>query len=160
MPLLEVKNQLGVQFNWENIGIKTRVEKNKLYFFDPIRKRFLQCTPEEEVRQWVVYHLTQVLDYPIINITVEKQIKYLNRNKRFDILIYKDAKPIFLIECKAPKVAVNQTTLNQISTYNFALNVPYLLITNGANQICCKVENARKTYEFLEAIPSYKSLLS
>lgn len=147
-----------MQFNWENIGIKTRVEKNKLYFFDPIRKRYLQTTPEEEVRQWVIYHLTQVLDYPITNISVEKQIKYLNRNKRFDILIYKAAKPIFLIECKAPQISVDQTTLNQISTYNFVLEVPYLLITNGAKQICCKVDSANKTYAFLESIPTYKSL--
>ncbi|MFT5723263.1 MAG: hypothetical protein ACI9JN_000372 [Bacteroidia bacterium] len=147
-----------VQFNWENIGIKTRVEKNKLYFFDPIRKRYLLTTPEEEVRQWTIHHLTTVLDYPIINIAVEKQIKYLNRNKRFDILIYKNAKPTFLIECKAPHIAIDQSTLNQICTYNFVLDVPYLLITNGAKQICCRIHSSEKTYDYLDAIPSYKSI--
>jgi hypothetical protein len=147
-----------VQFNWENIGIKTRVEKNKVYFFDPIRKRYLLVTPEEEVRQWIIHHLTHVLDYPLTNIAVEKQIKYLNRNKRFDILIYKSAKPHFLIECKAPNVNISQSTLNQIATYNFVLDVPFLLVTNGSQQICCRVNTADKTYDYLDHIPSYKSL--
>lgn len=147
-----------MQFNWENIGIKTRVEKNKLYFFDPIRKRYLLTTPEEEVRQWLIYHLTQVLDYPLAAISVEKQINYLRRKKRFDILIYKNGQPVFLIECKAPHIDISQSTLNQIATYNFVLNVPYLLLTNGANQLCCEVDSVQKTYTFLESIPSYKSL--
>ncbi|MCO4819222.1 MAG: type I restriction enzyme HsdR N-terminal domain-containing protein [Bacteroidetes bacterium] len=147
-----------MQFNWENIGIKTRVEKNKQYFFDPIRKRYLLVTPEEEVRQWIIYHLTHELDYPATNIAVEKQIKYLKRNKRFDVLIYKGGEPKLLIECKAPNVAINQLTLNQIATYNFTLNVPYLLLTNGAQQLCCRVNSVTKTCEFLSAIPPYKSL--
>ena len=147
-----------MQFNWENIGIKTRVEKNKMYFFDPIRKRYLLVTPEEEVRQWVIHHLTTVLDYPRTTIAVEKQIKYLNKNKRFDILIYKGSKPALLVECKAPRVPIDQSTLNQIATYNFVLQVPYLLITNGSKQICCRVDFENMTYEFLEALPTYKSL--
>jgi hypothetical protein len=151
-------NQKEVQFNWENIGIKTRVEKNKIYFFDPIRKRYLLVTPEEEVRQWVIHHLTSVLGYPSTTISVEKQIKYLNRNKRFDVLVYKDSKPALLIECKAPHIAIDQSALNQIATYNFVLQVPYLLLTNGTKQICCSVDSLNKTYEFLEALPTYKEL--
>ena len=147
-----------MQFNWENIGIKTRVEKNKRYFFDPIRKRYLLITPEEEVRQWIIHYLINNLGYPLTNIAVEKQISYLNRKKRFDVLIYKHGTPRLLIECKAPNVPINQATLNQIATYNFTLNVPYLLLTNGANQLCCHVNSEAKTYVFLEAIPPYKSL--
>ncbi len=147
-----------MQFNWENIGIKTRVEKNVLYFFDPIRKRYLQTTPEEEVRQWIIHFLIHQKNFPISNISVEKQITYLNRKKRFDILIYKNAKPLFLIECKAPTVAVNQEVLNQICTYNFVLSVPYLLVTNGESQICCRMNLEQKTYQFLTTIPDYKSL--
>tara|TARA_B100000745_G_scaffold279730_1_gene211421 strand:- start:189 stop:632 length:444 start_codon:yes stop_codon:yes gene_type:complete len=147
-----------LQFNWENIGIKTRVEKNKWYFFDPIRKDYFLITPEEEVRQWIIHYLTTNLGYPANNIAVEKQIKYLNKNKRFDVLIYKNARPTLLIECKAPNVSIDQSTLNQIATYNFTLNVPYLLLTNGANQLCCHVDAGANSYEFLEAIPSYKNL--
>lgn len=147
-----------MQFNWENIGIKTRVEKNQLYFFDPIRKKYLVVTPEEEVRQWLIHHLTTDLDYPINSISIEKQITYFNRKKRFDLLIYKDAKPVLLVECKAPHIKITQETLDQIGTYNFTLKVPYLLISNGANQICCQLNFENNSYEFLKSIPLYKSL--
>lgn len=147
-----------MQFNWENIGIKTRVEKNVLYFFDPIRKKYLRTTPEEEVRQWIIHFLIHQKSVPIAAFSIEKQISYLNRKKRFDILIYKHAKPVFLIECKAPSVSINQEVLNQICTYNFVLSVPYLLVTNGEKQICCKVDLSQKTYQFLSNIPDYKSL--
>lgn len=147
-----------VQFNWENIGIKTRVEKNTLYFFDPIRKRYIQSTPEEEVRQWFIYELTHTYGYPLSCISVEKQIKYLQRKKRFDILIYKNGIPVMLIECKAPHIQITQATLNQIGQYNFVLKVPYLLITNGKQHIACLAVPDQKSFEFLESIPRFESL--
>ncbi len=150
---------IGVQFNWENIGIKTRVDKNVVYFFDPIRKGYFQSTPEEEVRQWLIYQLVEHLGYPTTCIAIEKQIQYLKRKKRFDILVYTNGKPIMLIECKAPQIKLNQKTLNQIGEYNFALKVPYLMVTNGKQHLVCKANLEKKSFQFLDAIPTYKSLV-
>ncbi|MBO6516298.1 MAG: type I restriction enzyme HsdR N-terminal domain-containing protein [Bacteroidia bacterium] len=147
-----------MQFNWENIGIKTRVDKNVLYFFDPVRKRYLQVTPEEEVRQWLIYYLRTELEYPLAAIAVEKQITYLKRKKRFDILVYVDHHPMMLIECKAPDIELTQKTLNQIGQYNFILKVPYLMVSNGKQHLVCKANLTEKSFLFLDAIPPYKSL--
>ncbi len=147
-----------MQFNWENIGIKTRVDKNGLSFFDPVRKRYIRSTPEEEVRQWIIYQLVHQLGYPINKIAIEKQINYLNKKKRFDILIYGETNPVFLIECKAPHIRLTQATLNQVAEYNFTLKVPFLMISNGVKHLVCKVNVKEKSFQYLDHIPDYKSL--
>lgn len=148
----------GVQFSWENIGIKTRVDKNKRYFFDPIRKKYLMCTPEEEVRQFLIYELCNQFGYPINTIAVEREIKYNGLKKRFDVLVYKDSKPILLIECKAPKVPLTNLVFEQVSAYNHVIDVPYLLVSNGNTTIVAHIDTSTKMIDFLKDIPEYHSL--
>jgi len=147
-----------VQFKWENIGIKTRVEKNRVYYLDPVRRDYFVATPEEEVRQWLIHYMRTHLGYPLACFAVEKQITYNQKRKRFDILIYKDGTPAFLVECKAPHIEISQATLNQIGVYNLNLKVPYLLVSNGQKHICCKLRRSDNSFEFLNTIPSYDSL--
>ena len=112
------------------------------------------------MRQWFIYVLVNELGYPKNNISVEREIKYHNRRKRFDILIYKDSTPVMLIECKAPEIPLTQKVFDQLSTYNFELKVPYLVITNGKNHISCQVDLAKKTFHFLKNLANCKHLAS
>ena len=57
--------------NWFN----TITEDNKTKVFDPIRKIFCALTPEEEVRQKMLYYLVEVKKYPAGLIAVEFSIK-------------------------------------------------------------------------------------
>ena len=72
-------------------------------YLDPIRKRLVYVTPEETVRQKVIYYLLNELNVPSEMIAVEEHLSHfgVKSNKRADILILgldKDKNLILLIE--------------------------------------------------------------
>lgn len=100
--------------------------------FDGLRKRWVSLTPEEWVRQHLLYFFTEKCDYPATFIAVEKSIQVNGRTKRFDILIYDGHhQPWIAVECKAPDVSLSEQVLHQLLVYNQTLQVPYLAISNG-----------------------------
>lgn len=134
--------------------LTTKTEEGKPYVWDPIRKKYLVNQPEEMVRQLLIIYLQEVEGISKNYISVEKSIKVNDRLKRFDLLIFdENHKPIMLIECKSPKVKVNQDTFEQIAWYNSTLKVPYLLVTNGITTYCCSVSYKDSSFSFLEKIP-------
>ena len=98
--------------------------------WDPFRKKSVSATPEEWVRQGVLAGLL-AQGYPSIALAVEKSVLVYGKRKRFDILVFKKAKPWMVIECKAPHISLDQDTLNQVFSYRIALDCPYAMITNG-----------------------------
>ena len=62
-------------------------------------------------------------------------------------------KPALIVECKASDVKISQTTFDQIARYNMPLRVNYLLVTNGIQHFCCRME-----YEKEEFIDVYNEL--
>jgi hypothetical protein len=114
-----------------NIRLK-QDEKQRLFVFDDIRKKWLSLTPEEWVRQHVVNFLISVKKYPVSFISLEKEIELNSTKKRYDIVVYnKTMEPLIIVECKAPEVLLNDQVLEQALRYNLVLNVQYILITNG-----------------------------
>jgi hypothetical protein len=47
---------------------------------------------------------------------------------------------------------------HQISAYNLLLRVDYLVVSNGLQHICCRMDYANQTYQFLQEIPDYSAL--
>ena len=136
--------------------LKTKVNKDRRYIFDPIRQKYLVLFPEELVRQLVLLYLIQDKKYNKNRVKVEKTLKVNQRTKRCDILIYDQAvQPLLLVECKAPQVKITQATFEQIAWYNMPLQVQYLVVTNGLSTYCCKMDYERQTYHFLEEIPEF-----
>ena len=60
-------------------------------------------------------------------------------------------------ELLANEVLVN-TVFDQIARYNMVLRVEYLIVSNGLNHYCCKIDYNNRTYTFLEGIPAYNEL--
>ena len=74
--------------------------------------------------------------YPASLIAVEQAITVGDVHKRCDAVVYDSAmQALMLVECKAETVSLTQKTLDQAITYNRKLNVPYLLLCNGAQTI-------------------------
>ncbi len=112
---------------------KIKQQDGKELVFDPIRKIWIVLTPEEWVRQNFLQWLIQVLDYPASLISIEREIVLGDVRKRFDIAIYNRAgKPWMLVECKAMDITLDEPVLHQVMRYNQALQVSYLVITNGS----------------------------
>lgn len=113
-------------------------------------------TPEEWVRQHFLHLLINHLAYPKSLIKVESGLKYNNREKRSDLLVYNRAGNVFmLIECKSYKVEMGQSTLHQLATYNKVLDADYVAITNGVRHFCWQKKEDRNNYDPLEDFPSF-----
>jgi len=113
-------------------------------------------TPEEWVRQNFLKYLVEEKKYPASLIAVEKEFKLNNLSKRSDAVIYnKQGTPILIVECKAPEVKIGQNVFDQIARYNMVLNVKLLVVTNGLQHFCCKLDAEKDTYCFLKEIPDY-----
>ncbi len=134
--------------------LKVKKELGKKMIFDPIRKKYLVWQPEELVRQLLIQYLIQEKRFNKNHLHVERGLSVNGQYRRSDIITYdKTMSPFLLVECKAPKVTLNQAVLDQIASYNLAYQVPYLLISNGLTNYCCRMDYDQKTYEFLNEIP-------
>jgi type I site-specific restriction endonuclease len=116
--------------------LKTRLQNNKEQIFCEWRHRWVRLTTEEWVRQQLLHRLVEQFGFPASLIAVEAAIKVGEVQKRCDAVVYDSTmQPLMLIECKAETVPLTQKTLDQAVTYNRKLNVPYLLLCNGAQTI-------------------------
>ena len=144
------------KLNFPTYSFRFKNSENKISIFDEIRKKFVILQPEEWVRQHCVQYLIQNKNYPKSLINVEKELKVNQLKKRYDIVIYNSNGSIHLIvECKSPKVSINQNTFDQISRYNLTLNANYLMVTNGLNHYYCKMDFNAERYVFLKDIPMF-----
>ena len=113
--------------------------------------------PEEWVRQHCILYLIEEKGYPKSHINIEKELVVNDLKKRYDIVVFNTDGTIHLIvECKAPSVAINQSTFDQIAQYNLALNANYLMVTNGLNHYYCQMDFEKERFNFLKDIPNYK----
>lgn len=124
--------------------------------FDAIRKRWIQITPEEWVRQNFLQWLIQVKNIPASLIAVEKEIKLGDLKKRCDIVVYKSNTPWLIVECKEMEVKLDEKVLKQILNYNISLRVQFLIITNGTDTFAFELKDAH--FAILQEIPNFSTL--
>jgi len=132
---------------------------DKLSIWDPIRKKYVALTPEEWVRQHFVNFLVTEKQYPPSLISNEIQIDLNNQKKRCDTVVYDNIpSPIVIIEYKAPDVPITQNVFDQIARYNIVLKVRYLIVSNGLEHYCCRIDYDKLSFEYLAEIPDYTAL--
>lgn len=111
-------------------------KEGQVFIFDFLRKKYVFLTPEEWVRQHWIRFLIEHQSFPKGLVTSEKGLIYNGLQKRTDLLIYdRQGHPYFLIECKAPEVAINQKVLSQAITYNQTLKCPFVALSNGKKHV-------------------------
>ena len=133
-------------FKVQSIGGKDQI-------FDPCRKKWVALTPEEWVRQNVLQYLIQVCKYPIELIAIEKTIQLGSLNKRFDILVYHEATPWMIIECKEAQTPLNEKTILQLLQYQQVLDAKYLIASNGHQTIGAEIKLGN--LHMLQKFPNY-----
>lgn len=147
------------KLNIPEYSFKIITEDKLIRIFDVVRMKWVTLTPEEWVRQHILMYLIHEKAYPAGLIQVEANLKVHRLSRRADIVIYSQtATPLMIIECKASKVKLTQSTLDQVARYNITLKVPFLLITNGLQHYCCKIRLSDGTINMLETIPEYQDL--
>ena len=139
-----------------NFYIKTKLVNSKEYLFDELRKKWILSTPEESVRQqfWKYLHFEK--KYPKSLLSIEKKIVINGLNKRFDLLVFDElGKPHIIIECKSPKVKINQKTLDQVLSYQNKLAASFIVLTNGLKTYCIEIDLELKKVSYIKEIPEY-----
>jgi len=148
-----------LHLNLPEFSPRIQERSGKFYIFDSLRKKYIKLTPEEWVRQHFINYLLVYKKYPAGRIGNEISLLYNGMKKRCDTVVYDNTtQPLILIEYKAPDVKITQSVFEQISVYNLAMQVPYLIVSNGMNHYCCYVDYTQSSYRFLEDIPDYPNL--
>jgi len=148
------------QLNLPTYDYELRNDNGRIVILDPIRKRFVSLTPEEWVRQHFVQYLMSHLSVPQGLIQIEVSIPIRGRLYRADIVVYnRQIVPILVVECKRPSITLGQEVFNQVGYYNLGLKVPYLVVTNGMQHYCCRVDQPLRSYQFLDQIPSFDTMI-
>ncbi len=141
-------------FTFHSIQLKLTETNGKLFVWDGLRKKNILLTPEEEVRQKLLFYFIHTKKIPIGLIAIERGLKINGMTKRFDIVIYNSSgNPHLAIECKAPDIKLTQTTLQQLATYNLHLKAEFLMVSNGLNHIISQVNFETREIVFLEGLP-------
>ena len=120
--------------------------EGKPAIFDVIRRRYVALTPEEWVRQHFVHFLLNHKGSPQTLMANEVQVQLNGTKKRCDTVLYRrDLTARMIVEY-------------QITRYNMVLKVDYLVVSNGMQHYCCRMDYERNSYTFLPDIPDYQTL--
>lgn len=142
------------KLNLPKLPVKLKTEHGVSKIFDPIRKKWLNLTPEEWVRQSFLLFMNSQYHYPLSLSETEKRLSLNNTQKRADIVFYDNLlKPRVIVECKAPEVKLTKEVFEQVSRYYFAIQADVLIVTNGMDHYAFRYKDGQ--VEFLKDIPDY-----
>lgn len=151
--------------------LEPRKENGKIYSF--IRKKWLVCTPEEEVRQNLVCKLVNDFGYPLEVMEEEYQPDYEGRgvrSTRADIVIFetlekksKRHNAFIVIECKAESVKIRQEDFYQGTEYAAKLRAQFLILHNSKETNFYavdmdKIPNKNDAFTQIITIPKYEDI--
>ena len=145
--------------NLPPIEPKIRDVKGKPMIWDRLRLRFVALTPEEWVRQHFVGFLISDKGFRPSLMANEVSISLNGMSRRCDSVLYgQDLRPRMIMEYKRPTIRLGQHVFNQICRYNLVMKVDYLIVSNGLEHYCCKMDYEHNSYVFLDHIPPYSEL--
>jgi len=143
-----------VPLNFPPAQLDLSRKSGKVFVKCLIRRKEILLTPEEWVRQHIIAHLINDLNYPQTLIGVEKSIQYNSLTKRWDIVVFdSDFKPYLLVECKAPNIKLGTNTLQQALSYQHQLNCELIVISNGLETHTWQLNKEKQSLEELDGIP-------
>ena len=144
--------------NLPTTDLRVKEVNGKQQVFDALRKKYVRLTPEEWVRQHFINYAITHLKFPAGLIAVEMPVNINGLNQRADIVMHStQGQPIMVVECKAPEVSINKTVFEQASRYNLVLRAQFLVVTNGLQHFCARINNDG-SYEMMKKIPQYDTL--
>lgn len=122
---------MQIDFSRSQEGLKFKEVEGQRLIYDPVRRQYMVLQPEELVRQSWIQLLHHECEISLASLAIEKEFKIDGRQYRYDMLYFQKGKPHTLFEFKGFNAALNQDVGLQIASYNLALQVPHLVISNG-----------------------------
>jgi type I site-specific restriction endonuclease len=126
--------------------------------WDPLRRKEVALTPEEEVREWFSGVLRDGMKVPAHMMMSEVSLKVGRKPYRADIVVYdREGKPLMVVECKRPDIVLDQAVVDQAIRYNRALDVRYIAVTNGPKTFLFVREG--DGFVFMEKAPLWEEMI-
>ena len=148
-----------LSLNLPSATFKISERDGRKYIFDILRRKYVALTPEEWVRQHFVHYLIHHLGYPSGLLANEVAINLNGCSRRCDTVLYDSSlSPRMIVEYKASDIPLTREVFNQILRYNIVLRVDYLIVSNGINHYCCRVDYHSGSCTFLTSVPHYFEL--
>ena len=148
-----------MELNLPPFDLRLRDNGGHRQVLDVLRRRYVALTPEEWVRQHFVHFLIEHKGYPKGLLANEVELRVGEKRLRCDTLLYNRAmQPQMIVEYKAPDISITQRVFDQISVYNLLLHVDYLVVSNGRQHYCCRMDYEQQRYTFLNDIPDYDQM--
>lgn len=128
------------------------------YIWDPLRRKSVRNTPEEQVRQWFISVLHEGMGVPEHMMGSEVALRHGAKEYRADIVVYdRSARPVMIVECKRPEVTLDQEVVDQALRYNNELDVKYIAITNGPKTFI--FERMAEGWQFMQKAPLWEEMV-
>lgn len=148
-----------MELNLPSFDIRLQRDDEGVKIFDRLRKKFIILTPEEWVRQHFVNYLINHKGFPESLMANEIGITLNGTRRRCDTVVFdKHGSPMVIVEYKASSIVISQSTFDQIVRYNMVLHARYLIVSNGMNRYCCRIDYDNMSYDFLKEVPDYADL--
>lgn len=148
-----------MELNLPSFDIRLQRDDEGVKIFDRLRKKFIILTPEEWVRQHFVNYLINHKGFPESLMANEIGITHNGTRRRCDTVVFdKHGSPMVIVEYKASSIVISQSTFDQIVRYNMVLHARYLIVSNGMNHYCCRIDYDNMSYDFLKEVPDYADL--
>ena len=144
-----------INLNFPEPDFKIREQGGQPEIFDSIRQKWVALQPEEWVRQNFINWLIKAAGIPAHSIAVEKGLRLGSLMKQIDLLVFDSStQPWMMVECKAADVPLKAPVLMQILSYNLAIPVRYLVVTNGVE--CHVADKKKEIPEWLSFFPKHE----
>lgn len=137
-------------------------------YYDTYRKKLIEITPEETVRQKIATLFEEKYEVPKNMISLEVPMAYYIEGVpgRADIIIHafdedsKNIYPVAVIECKNQEVFLTDRVAEQAIRYCDILAGKYIIITNGLELKFAAYDETSDGYIFLDKILSYRQMVN
>lgn len=147
------------ELNLPIADLRVSIDGEKELIFDSLRRKYVVLTQEEWVRQNFVSFLVNHKGFLAGLMDNEVSLVQNGIKRRCDTLVSdKFGEPLVIVEYKAPHVEITQKVFDQIVRYNYVLRAKYLIVSNGLNHYCCRINYDEGNYSFLKDIPFYDDL--
>lgn len=142
--------------------------EGKECYYDPYRKKLIEITPEETVRQRVAAYFKNECKVPKAMISLEVPLSYYVKGAtgRADIIIHvydvnnNCRYPVTIIECKNEDVSLTDRVAEQAIGYCDTLGGQYIALTNGIEMRMYAYQEDTGLYMLVDGILTYDKMLS
>ena len=137
-------------------------------YYDTYRKKLIEITPEETVRQKVAALFEQKYGVPKDMISLEVPLTHYATGVagRADIVIHEPSEdgktkyPVTIIECKNEEILLTDKVVDQAIRYCDVLGGNYIAITNGLELRFAAYDEELNSYVFLDEILSFDQMVN